>query len=65
MGDAAHMSTSQALTVETVTYDAPRGMSDFHRIADLLHEDHPRNMMNGRWMIDFTGTEFRFTWIKA
>jgi len=59
------MTTTDITHTDVVTYEAPGGASDFHRIADQLAEEHPRNVALGRWKIEFTGTHYRFTWIAA
>ena len=49
------MSTMTNEDADLASYPAPNGWSDFHKIAEQLHEEHPRNMMTGAWRLVETG----------
>ena len=50
----------------SVTYLTPLGVQDFHRVAERLAREHPRDMRDGSWFFEYVGKgagySIRFTW---
>lgn len=59
------MTTTTGESTDLVSYPAPGGWADRISVAAQLEQDHPQDHTKGRWLMNFTGTAFEFTWVQA